>query len=56
MKCKVKEKTGWSVNFMKQDDKYIYFKVYCKGEDYEWYGIKVKCPKDKFKTIEEMMK
>lgn len=43
-------KAGWSIQFVKQTEDYVWFKVSCKNKDRQWFTIKVKCPKKKFRS------
>lgn len=46
------KKHGWSIQFLKQDEENVWFKVYCRdARTYTWYGIKAKCPKKKFLIV-----
>jgi hypothetical protein len=44
-------KSGWEVNMTRQDNDYVYFQVYCMGDDRDWYKLNIRCPKEKFKKM-----
>ena len=43
--------TGWEVKMTRQDDTRVWFRVYCKDEDREWFKIDIRCSKKKFRRV-----
>ncbi len=43
------KKTGWSVQLVRQDEKYAYVKISCSSRARDWYTLKMKIPKNKLK-------
>jgi transglutaminase-like putative cysteine protease len=43
--------TGWEVKMTRQDETHVWFRVYCKDKERDWFKIDIKCPKKKFKKV-----
>lgn len=43
--------TGWEVKMTRQDNDYVYFRVFCKDEARVWYKLDIRCPKKKLNRI-----
>lgn len=42
---------GWRVQMVDQISTHVSFRVFCQGEDLEWYSYLVKCSKSNFSKV-----
>ena len=41
----------WQVKMTRQDNDYVYFRVWCADQERDWFKLDIRCPKNKFRRL-----